>query len=112
MGVKAEIPDELKVWECVLPEEKIDLFNQQEEQRVQIIGEIRVKETGMDVMDHDKLKGGVGWEKDMRGYPVWRFPMPLGIRRTNKLSKIWTPISERDRYHLTGVGQVMLFDCA
>ena len=112
VGVKAEISDELKVWECILPEERIYLFNQQEEQCVQIVEEIRIKETGMDVADCDKLKGGVGWEKDVRGYPVWGFPMPLGICRTNKLLKIWTPISERDRYHLMDVGQVMLFDCA
>jgi len=114
VGAKAEIPDEAKIGECVLPEERINLFNQREERGVQIVvvGEIWVKETGIDVADSNKLEGGVGWKKDVRGNPVWRFPMPLGIRGTNKLSKVWTPISKRDGCHLAGVSQVMLFDCA
>ena len=111
---KAEIANEPKVGECILPKERINLFDQREERCVQIVvvGEFGVKETGIDVADRNKLKGGVGGKKDVRGYPIWRFPMPLGIRGTNKLSKIWTPISERDGCHLAGVSQVMFFDCA
>ena len=114
VGVEAEIPNEPKVGERVLPEEGINLFDQREERRVQIVvvGEFGVKETGIDVADRNKLKGGVGREKDVRGYPIRRFPMPLGIRGTNELSKIWTPISERDGRHLAGVSQIMFLDRA
>ena len=115
MGVEAEIPNEPKVGERVLPEEGINLFDQREERCVQIVVVVRefgVKKTGIDIADRNELKGGVGREKDVRGNPIGRFPMPFGIRGTNELSKIWTPISERDGCHLAGVSQVMLFDCA
>jgi hypothetical protein len=41
-------------------------------------------EMDTDVTDRNKLKGGVGREKDVRGYPIWRFPMSFSIRGTNK----------------------------
>ena len=114
VGAEAEIPNEPEVGERVLPEERIDLFDQWKKRRVQIvvIGESRVKEAGIDVADRNELKGGVGGKKDVRGDPVGRFPMPLGIRGTNKFSEVWTPISERDGCHLASVGQVMLFNGA
>lgn len=113
MGAKAEIPNEPKVGERVLPEERVNLFYQREKWRViVVVGKFGVKKTGIDVADRNELKGGMGGEEDVGGNPIGGFPMPLGIRGTNELSKVWTPISERDGCHLAGVGQIMLFDCA
>jgi len=114
VGTKAEIPDEPEVWECVLCEERIDLFNQWEKRRVQIVvvGEFGVKKAGIDIADRNELKGGMGREKDVRGNPIGRFPMPFGIRGTNKLSKVGTPIGEGDGRHVAGVRQIVFFDCA
>jgi len=113
VGAKAEIPNEPKVGKRVLPEERVNLFDEREKRCVVVIvGEFGVKKTGIDVADRNELKGGVGGEKDMGRNPIGRFPMPLGIRGTNELLKIWTPISERDGCHLASVSQIMLFDCA
>jgi len=61
---KAEIPNETKVGEGVLPEEGVDLFDQREERGVQVVvvGKVGVKETGVDVADGNELKSGVGRE--------------------------------------------------
>ena len=109
-----EIPNKPQVGECVLPEERIDLFDQWEKWCVQIVvvGEFGVEKAGIDIADRDELKGGMGRKEDVRGDPIRRFPMPLGIRGANELSKIWTPIGERNGCHLAGVSQVMLLDCA
>lgn len=107
MGTKAEVPDKAEVWECILCEERVDLFNQGEKRCVQIVvafGEFGVKEAGIDIADRDEFKGGVGREEDMRGNPIGRFPVPFGIRGTNKLPKVGTPISERDGGYVTSVG--------
>ena len=105
MGTKAEIPNESKVGERFLLEERVYLFDQGEKWRVQIVvvGEFGVKKAGINVTDRNELKGGMGWEEDVRGDPIGRFPMPLGIRRANELSKVRTPIGERDGCHLAGV---------
>ena len=106
MGAKAEIPNKPQVRERILPEERIDLFDQREKRCVQIVivvGEVRVEKAGIDVADCDELEGGMGRKKDVRGDPIRRFPMPLSVRGANELSKIWTPISERDGCHLAGV---------
>lgn len=62
MRAKAEIANEAKVGESVLPEEGVDLFDQGEEGGVQVvvIGKFGVKETGIDVADGNELKSGVG----------------------------------------------------
>ena len=99
MGTKAEIPNEPEVWECVLCEERIDLFDQGEKRCVQIIiavGEFWIKKAGIDIADRNQLKGGMGREENVRGNPIGRFPLPFGIRGTNKFSKVGTPISEGD----------------
>lgn len=106
MRAKAEIPNEAKVGEGVLPKEGVDLFDQREERGVQVVvvvGKFGVKETGIDVADGNELKSGVGRKKNVGGYPIGRFPMPLGVRGTDEFAKIRTPISERDGYDLAGV---------
>jgi hypothetical protein len=105
MGTEAEIPNEAEVRECILCEERIYLFYQREERSVQVVvvGELGVKKAGINIADRDEFKGGMGREKDVRGNPVGRFPMPFGIRGTNKLSKVGTPVGERDGRYVTCV---------
>jgi len=115
VGAKAEVPNEPKVGKSVLPEERIDLFDQREKRCVQIvivIGKFGVEKAGINVTDRDELESGVGREKDVRGNPIGRFPMPLCIRGANELSEVGAPISERDGCYLAGVSQVMFFNCA
>jgi hypothetical protein len=106
VGTEAEIPNEPEVWERILGEERIDLLDQREKWGVQIVvvvGEFGVKKAGIDIADRDEFKCGMGREEDVRGDPVWRFPMPFGIRGADKLSKVGTPISERDGGDVAGV---------
>jgi len=106
VGTEANIPNESEVWECVLCEEGTDLFDQREKGRVHIamvVGEFGVKKAGINIANGNEFKGRMGREEDVRGDPVGRFPMPLGIRGTNKFSKVGTPIGERDGRHVTGV---------
>ena len=112
---KAEVPNEAEVGEGVLPEEGVDLFDQGEERGVQVVvvvGKFGVEEAGIDIADGDELKSGVGREKNMRRYPIGRFPMPFGVRGTDELAKILTPIGERDGCDLAGVSQIVFFDRA
>lgn len=107
VGAKAKIPNEPKIWERLLPEKRIDLFDQWEKRCVQVvivIGKFGVEEAGINIANRDELKGGVGRKEDVRSYPVGGFPMPLGVRGADELSKVWTPISERDRCHVAGIG--------
>jgi len=91
VGARAEISNKPQVGERVLPEGGIDLFDQWEVWCVQIVivvGEFGVEKAGIDVADCDELKGGVGRKEDVGGDPIRRFPVPLGVRGANKLSKI------------------------
>lgn len=115
MGTEAEVANEPEVRKRVLCEERINLFDQWEKGSVQIVvvvGELGVKKAGIDIADRNEFKGGMRGEEDVGGDPIGGFPMPFGIRGTDKFSKVGTPVGEGNGRYVTGVSQVVFFDCA
>jgi len=103
---KAEVPNKPEVWERILCEERTNLFDQRKEGRVHIVtvaGKFGIEKAGIDIANSNEFKGRVRREKDVGGDPIGRFPMPLGIRGTDELSKVGAPISERNGHHMAGV---------